>query len=180
MYTLNLLPPKIQQQSAITETRQRWTRASVVLCLFIVGSFVVAGSAWFMLSRHAQSLQQQLEATRLAQSKNSATDITATTTQLNTTIKTFAAAIDVPQQWSRNAVTVLQLLPKGTSLSEFSLDAANVFHLVGTADTRQTFLNLDAALKKSPVVTNISTTSTASKRTDVPFDYTGTLTAATP
>lgn len=175
MYSLNLLPPKVQQESAKTDMIRYWVRAATLVFVSALISSGILAAAWIMLSRHAQSLQSQLSATQADQRKNSATDITTTTTKLITTMKTIGATLGTPNIWSANELIVLQLVPKGALITEFTLEATGSFHITGIADTRQTFITFDTAIKGSPLLTGVTTTLSASRRTDVPFNYSGTL-----
>jgi Tfp pilus assembly protein PilN len=175
MSTLNLVPPEIQRETQAENRQRLWWHIIITLFIFAFLADGVLTATWLMLDRHATTITTELRQLQDEQRQNTATDITATTNELNATIKTVSTLLPTSPAWGSNIATVLKLLPTGISLTEVSVDATGAVHLVGTCDTRQTFINLDAALRNAKTLTNITTKSKASKRTDVPFDYTATL-----
>ncbi|MBI5466654.1 MAG: hypothetical protein HY975_00350, partial [Candidatus Kerfeldbacteria bacterium] len=84
-------------------------------------------------------------------------------------------SLGTSRQWSTVLSNLLALLPADVTVS--SLDVLNngKVTLTGVAATRQSFLALDEAMKKSPLLTGVTTASQPSKRTDLPFSYTAVL-----
>ncbi len=147
----------------------------IILLVFAVVGVGGLQVVSFMLQQHADTIHEHLLSLQQQQAQNSSTDISATTSTLNDTIKTLRSTLGTPQSWSANAAVVLRALPTGTTLSQLTIGPGRAFHVVGIADTRQTFLSLDSALQNPDVFSNVRTSSTASKRQSVPFDYQGTI-----
>lgn len=145
----------------------------VVLTILSLAGTAVGVVTWRMMQAHATSVTDTLAQLQRKQTSDNGTDITTTTGTLNTTIKSMTTALGTPQSWSALTQTVFTILPAGVTLTKFTLAPNGAFTLSGTADSRQTFVSLDQTLKQDPRLKNVSTTSTASKRTDVPFDFTG-------
>ncbi len=173
MIILNLIPPEQKHDLESSWLYRHWFSASVLLAIFAILSTATFSTTWYVLARHAKEVNHTLTTIQQQQAKNSSTDITATTTQLNRTIVALNTTLATPRPWSINTTTIISLLPSGVTLSLLSIQNNGAFHLVGIADSRQTFLTLDQALKGSTKLAQITTTSTASKRTAVPFDYSG-------
>jgi Tfp pilus assembly protein PilN len=70
---------------------------------------------------------------------------------------------------------VLDSLPSGVTVTTFALNPGGAFQISGLADSRQIFINLEQVLKNNPRLKNVATASSASKRTAVPFDFSGTV-----
>lgn len=173
MLTLNLIPPKTKQELHSGVLYRNWLRSLIVLAVF--GLFGTGGlfSAQMMMHRHAAATHQELLTIQQRQAKNAGSDLTTTTGALNTTIKTIATVLGSPRSWNRDTAIVLSSLPTGTTLSELTLIGAGKFRLVGITDSRQTFVTLEQQLKDNPQLEQVTTASTASKRTAVPFDFSG-------
>ncbi|MEK7537874.1 MAG: hypothetical protein AAB619_02800 [Patescibacteria group bacterium] len=177
MLSLNLIPPQQKTDIQTTAMLRHWRRGLVMLAvLTVVGTGGVI-TAWQLLAGHARQVQGELTALQQRQSTRGETDITATTGTLNTTIKILSTTLGRPQSWSRNAAMVLAALPSGTTVSDLMIQAGGRFRLVGVADSRQTFVALEQTLKTHPQLQQVTTSSTASKRTAVPFDFTGLVVA---
>jgi hypothetical protein len=180
MMTLNLIPPDVKRDFASAERLRRWMGACTILTILLSLTAVGITGGWFLLQRHAQDVAAELTATQQRQQLSNDKDITGTTTTLNSTIKQLSAAVGTPRSWGRDISTILQGFPTDIVLSDITVQSNGQFRLVGIANSRQAFLQLDDVLKKNPRLTSVATTSTASKRTAVPFDYTGTVTPPTP
>lgn len=174
MLALNLIPPQLKADHQTIILWRRWFSAlRVLLILVIIGT---AGSAtiWQLLVRHELTIREDFN--RLQQQGIGAgTDITTTTSKLNATIQTVSATLGTPQSWTELTEAVLDSLPGGVTVSNFILNPGGTFQISGLADSRQIFINLEQSLKNNPRLKNVTTTSSASKRTAVPFDFSGTV-----
>ncbi len=178
MLNLNLLPPRNKQALQQASVSRQWMHGIIVLLLMTcIGTGVVIGT-WSILKRHAQHVHATLETLRQQQAQSTGTDIAKTTSELNSTIKTLDATLGTPRSWAADTALLLATLPTGVTLSSTTMQANGSFHLIGIAQSRQVFETLDQALKSSPHLSKVNTTSTASKRTAVPFDYTGQIISA--
>lgn len=173
MLALNLVPPKIKSEQRSSASLHQWLSIMVILTVFSLLGTAAGVVIWQLMERHAKTVHTELTQLQQKQSAANGTDITTTTSALNTTIKTVSTALGTPQSWATLSQTVFATLPSGVTLTKFSLAPNGAFTISGTADSRQTFVNLDQSLKKDSRLRNVATTSTASKRTDVPFDFTG-------
>lgn len=175
MPNLNLIPPQQKADLRQSAVLRHWRRVlSTFMTASVLGVLFGIGGLW-MLNRHAQDISTDLRALEQKQKQNLATDLTATTTALNSTIKTVGDLLGQPQSWSRDTAVVLATVPSGVTVTSVTMQLNHRFRLIGTADTRATFLELDQAMKTSTLLTQVTTTSTASKRLAVPFDYSGTV-----
>lgn len=175
MLLLNIIPPAIKNDYRSTEQLDHWRNVAISALVTILIGTAGAVGAWVMMDRHATTVATELRQLQQTQSTANGKDITATTGQLNTTIKLLTATLGTPRSWSSNTATIITGLPKAISISSLTIEASGQFHLIGTADTRQSFVQLEEALKSNTQLSKIATTSTASKRTDVPFDFSGTV-----
>lgn len=175
MITLNLIPPAIKRDYQSSEQLHHWLSAIIVVTLTVAIASAGTVGLWMMMERHATAIKADLTSLQQQQATASGKDITSTTGQLNTTIKTLTSALGAPQAWSAQTTKVLNGLPLAITISSLTIQHNGQFHLIGVADSRQSFVQLDTALKANPQLSNIATTSTASKRTAVPFDFTGTI-----
>jgi Tfp pilus assembly protein PilN len=174
MLALNLIPPQLKAEHQTIVVWRRWFSALRVLLILVIIGTAGSVAVWRLLVRHEQVIRDDFN--RLQQQGIGAgTDITTTTSKLNTTIQTISATLGTPQSWTELTRTVLDGLPSGATVSTFVLNPGGVFQINGLADSRQTFINLEQALKNNPRLKNITTTSSASKRTAVPFDFSGTV-----
>lgn len=175
MITLNLIPPAIKHDYQTKEQLRHWLRALAVITLTVAVATAGAVGLWVMLGQHAQTVKKDLAAYEQQRTASSGKDITSTTSQLNTTIKVLTSALGEPQAWSSQATTVLNGLPTAIVITSLNIQRNGQFHLIGVADSRQSFVQLETTLKANTSLSNVATTSTASKRTAVPFDFTGTI-----
>lgn len=180
MLQLNLLPPTLKHDLSAQESNRHWRSSFIILLVFCLVGISGLLTTKIYLQRHADAVHAELLELQRRQAEDASTDITATTNTLNTTIKQLRTAVPALQYWDRDLLTVLHALPAGVRLTEVQVSAGHVFRVTGTADTRQTFLALDTALKNPATFSKVTTTSSASKRQDVPFDYTGTITTPLP
>lgn len=175
MLALNLIPPQVKVERQAAVVLQRWLSAlRILLILVLIGT---AGSVvvWQLLVRHDAAVQADFTLLQQQQGVGTDTDITATTSKLNTTIQTISATLGAPQSWPELTRAVLDILPSGVTITAFTLNPGGAFQITGTADSRQTFINLEQLLKNNPRLKSVTTVSSASKRTSVPFDFSGTV-----
>lgn len=179
MPSINLIPPQQKAELKRTLFLSRWLRsATLVLVLSLLGTGI-AVTAWQMMRQRATTVHQELVQLEQDQAKVASKDISDKTNELNTTITMVAKTLGQPQRWSADAVTVLSAVPAGNTVHEVSLQTDGRFRLIGVADTRSSFLALDQSIKTNARFSQVKTTSAPSKRTAVPFDYTGVLNPAT-
>lgn len=175
MITLNLLPPAVKRNYESAEQLHHWLRALIVVALTVfVGTAGVVG-LWVMLDRHASTVRTELQEVHDRQATSSGQDIETITQQLNTTIKLLTTTLGTPRSWTSDTADILSGLPTTISISSVEIKNNGQFHLVGVADSRQSFVQLEGVLKTNTKLSNIFTTTTASKRVAVPFDFTGQL-----
>lgn len=173
MLSLNIIPPAVKTELRTAAALVRWLKVAMILLLLVSLGSAAAVAAWRMLDQHAAATHRDLVAQRQRLSLDAKNDITATTVTLNATIKSLSAALGQAKSWSSLSATVLTGVPTGLTITDLTLQASNQFRFKGTAATRETFVLLDQALKTNPGLTKVTTTLAASKRTAVPFDYTG-------
>lgn len=149
-----------------------------LLVAVLIGTIGIVG-LWFMLNRHADQTQTELQKLQQQQASSDGKDITSTTNRLNATINTLTTTLGTPRAWSTDTITVMTGLPSTISISSLTIFPDGKFQLIGTAESRQTFVQLETTLKSNPKLTAVATVSTASRRTSVPFDFTGSILAPT-
>jgi len=172
---LNLIPPAVKQEYHSSEQFNHWRNVATVAVVTVLIGTAGAIATWMMMERHSTAVAATLQKIQQTQATTNGQDITATTGQLNTTIKTLTTTLGTPRSWSSDTANILIGLPSTISIQSLTVQANGQFNLVGLADTRQSFVQLEGALKANPKLSKIATTSTASKRTSVPFDFSGTL-----
>lgn len=179
MPNLNLIPPQQKTDLRQSIVIRHWRRAVTMMMLFALLGLGFGITSYVLLRQHAGDVAAQLEKLDQQRKQDAATDLPATTTSLNTTIKTISELLGQPQSWSRDNAVILGIVPSGVTVTNLTLQLNHRFRLTGTADTRSTFLELDQAMKGSKLLTQVVTPSTASKRLAVPFDYSGFVLPAT-
>lgn len=177
MLSLNLIPPQLKAEYQSASSRHRWLVALNTLAVLIIIGTAGSTTAWQLLERHGRNVRNELLQTQKQQGVGTGTDITTITGQLNTTIQTLAAALGTPQAWPELARSVIDILPAGATVTEFSLAPNGAWRIIGLTDSRQTFVSLEQTLKNNPLLSKVTTASTASKRTAVPFDFSGIVAA---
>ncbi len=173
MLALNLIPPQLKSDLHAADVIQRWMWAIGLLAGLLTLGTVGLLSADRMLASHADRIHTDLIALQQRQIQNAGSDITSTTSNLNSTIKTLTATLGQPDHWAQQTTLVLAALPSGVTVNSLDLTPTGKFHLIGEADTRQTFLTLQQSLTTNHDLGQVKTSSTASKRSAVPFDFTG-------
>lgn len=179
MLALNLIPPQLKDERQAVAVLKRWLSALRVLLFIVIFGTVGSIAAWQFLVRHDAAIQSDFDRLQQQQGVGTGTDITATTGKLNTTIQTISTTLGTPQSWPELTRTVLDILPDGVTITTFTLNPSGTFQITGSAESRQSFINLEQLLKNSPRLKNVTTTSSASKRTAVPFDFSGIVLPAT-
>ena len=154
--------------------------AVMVLAVMVVIGTGSLAAFYFMLNAHSAEVKEQLAHVRLSQTTTKGKDISATTSQLNTTIISLAIALGTPRSWASDTAVIEAGLPSAVTITSLTINVNGSFRLVGTADSRQSFVQLQEALTKNAKLKDVTTKSTASKRVDVPFDFTGTLLTTAP
>ena len=179
MLNLNLVPPQLKAEHQSASSRHRWLVALNILAVLIIIGTAGSATAWQLLKRHGRNVHDELLQAQKQQGVGTGTDITTITSQLNATIQTMGTALGAPQAWSELAGLVIHNLPAGATIAEFSLTPNGAWRITGITDSRQTFVSLEQSLKNNPRLSKVTTTSTASKRTAVPFDFSGIVSAPT-
>lgn len=174
MTLLNLLPADVRQRLEQTRRLSRWQSSLWWLAAncIVLGVVVFFVSTW--LGIHQETLRTQNISTSTAGDKR-AQSITAQTQRLNSTIQMLTATIGSEHDWSASAQAVLQLLPADVTVSKLTVTSLGQVTLTGEAKTRQAFLQLQSILTSTTALKNVTTTSTASKPTNVPFAYSARL-----
>lgn len=170
MIRLNLLPAERKHQAALWLELDHWQPTMLSL---MVGSIVILLVSIFvglLLGIHDTSLQAQLKS-KTTTGDQKVTLVTSQIEGLNTTIDSVARQTTTPRSWAKDVATVLNILPDNVTVTTFSLSAAGEIQLEGVAATRLAFLALQSTLTSSSVFKSVSTTSSASKRENVPFVY---------
>lgn len=177
---LNLLPPNYKQEQSRNELWHSWQRAVVLLAVVSLLSVGAAFAEHMWLQHRADLLSgtiSQLQAQSTASQKE---NITTVTTTLNGTIKSLGQLVEPTRAWSHDLSAVMAIIPSDNNLQSLTLSAGGNLTLIGVARTRASFIALDEALKASPLLKNVKTTSTPSKRDNLPFTYSAVLIASTP
>ncbi len=175
MITLNLIPPTMKRDLGSSQLLHHVLNSVTILAVIIlIGTGGMIGG-WVMLSRHASTVKAELQQLQQRQGKSDGQDITTITSRLNSTIKTLDSTLGWPRSWGSDLATILTGLPSTISISNLTVQSNGQFHLMGVADSRQSFVQLQTALKANAGLSGVTTSSTASKRTAVPFDFSGKL-----
>ncbi len=173
MLALNLLPPKVKTSyiaaAFFSHLRHILLSGFIILLIGNIGAMGIQ----FLLHRHATATQSELESQKNNQATSNGQDITHITSELNATIKMVATTLGEPRSWASDVSVILNGLPAAITISELTMNPNGQFTLVGKADSRQAFIEVENALKNNTRLQKITTTSTASKRTALPFTFSG-------
>jgi Tfp pilus assembly protein PilN len=145
-----------------------------VICLLGVQAEIIT------FEQRSQRLSAELTQLQTSARNNSAKDVTQKTTAVNATVNILATALGTPRAWAKDGSSVLSILPANVTVQKLTLQDNGQIQLTGLAKTRAVFLALQEALTSSPILQNVTTSSTASKKDDVPFDYQAALKAPAP
>lgn len=175
MIVLNLLPAERKKGVATILTMERWRPsmlASTIVILLLVGAMQVV--TW-QLQRHQNDIHAQFEAQQKSLAEKETGDIRQTTLHLNDTIKQLATLTARPRAWSTDSAAILSGLPADITVSNLTIQASGQVQLEGLAKTRASFLALTKALEQNKALSSVKTSSTASKRDNIPFAFTAVL-----
>lgn len=174
MITLNLLPADRKHRAEVSAEEARWLPAMLTVALVAV---LLAGGSFFLgslLTVRQESLDAQLQSLQTT-GQRKLSDIVNQTTKLNTSINLLSTKIGTVRSWSSDLASVINLLPADITVTALNLTSTGQLRLEGVAKTRLSFLSLQTALTNTPLLKNVTTKSTASKRENVPFVYTAQL-----
>jgi Tfp pilus assembly protein PilN len=132
----------------------------------------------FLMQRHSDALTIDARHAREQAAATPSADVTKLTQQVNNQIAILKKTLGTGRPVRTPAVTILNAMPKGVAITKLSFESTGIVRIEGVADTRSTFLQLQDVMKTLTVLKNATTTSTASKREQLPFIYTAKL--ATP
>lgn len=173
--SLNLLPPTAKRVVRLEELYDRWRGGlltlSVVLALLAGG---LSAERW-LLAAHDEDLQAELQHQQAIINQKGALDITRATLEVNNKITLLSSALPVSRHWSATIGPILAELPAGIVVDTLEISSAGKVTLKGVAQTRASFLALQAAMATSSALDQPTTTDTASKRENLPFTYVANL-----
>lgn len=180
MKALNLLPPERRALIRRVKELSRWQAAAWSLTVFsIIGAGGLVVLDRFMqneVSTVSTEFHQRLAAT----DQTELGTIRRNIEEFNQTSALLHQSLPGTTGWAVDLVELLNTLPTGITLQSTILRADGSLTLTGTAAARADFLALDEKLKGSPWLKNVATTSTPSKREDLPFVYTAILSVTRP
>lgn len=170
--SLNLLPPTYQHKLAARALWRQWRLAAIALAIVsvLITASLLSQQRWF--DRRLVQLDRQVTQLQQASTGPQSENITSITTALNGTIKELTQVVDAPRAWSYDLSLVMAIIPSAVTLQTVSLSSDGSLTLSGVAKTRASFIALDEALKKSPLLQSVTTTATPSRRENLPFTYT--------
>lgn len=174
MINLNLLPAQLKKAAHQSLEFSRWQPAMLMITFSSIIIFMATFFIHSLLSVHGQSIKAQFTASQTTSTKRTG-DITAQTSQLNTTTASLATGLTKPRSWANDLGKIIAILPADVTLTSINLTSDGHIKIDGTAKTRLAFLSLQTTLTSSPLLKNVTTTSTASKRDNVPFSYSAVL-----
>lgn len=178
MITLNLLPAADKATVLRQAVLRRWRSAVAIFFVVTIVAGLGLEAERFLLRQHQRDVSLRLGQLQAEAARSTSADITETTQRLNRTVTALNGVSAHPRSWARDVSAVLAALPNTVTLSRVSLAADGVLTLEGVTTTRATFLSLQQLLTSSPLLTSVSTNSTASKRDNVPFLYTAVVKAS--
>lgn len=174
MIALNLLPPQIRRAQARAIIFEAWKRAMVVLAI----GCILINAGLFAMAHMLQVRQQRVESdfTKLSQQVDNSDlgTIRRNITTLDDTLRSVSQIIPTDRNWAGEMSKLVQSLPAGVLVTQLDWTPAGSITLHGIAKLRSDFVDLDAALKANPNLTNVQTSSQASRRDTLPFEYTAT------
>lgn len=174
MISLNLLPAEQKHDVALSREEARWQPAIMIVAIVSIVMVIAVYFGQAVLSLRLQTLDSQLQSLQTA-GQQKLTDVIDQTTKLNADISLVDAKLGTVRSWSKDMAAILQLLPPDIAVTSLVVDTQGQVRLEGVAATRLSFLSLQTALTSSSILKNVSTTSTASKRDNVPFIYSAQL-----
>ncbi len=170
MIELNLLPIEQKQRADVRRQLERWQPAMVAVMAGTVACSLVGVFVGLLLNIHDSSLKSQLDSNH-SSSNQKAVEITGQIQSLNFTISSLSAPLAMTRSWSHDLVRVINEIPDAITLTKLHVTSTGEVQLEGVAQNRLAFLSLQTALTNSQVLSHVTTTSTASKRENVPFIY---------
>lgn len=169
---LNLLPSEYKIELTKKRLWREWRRAAVLVAIVTVMATAGLAVGQYRLQQSADRLQGEIDALQRQKADAPSEDITTVTTTLNTTIVGLTQAMANPRSWASDLSRIASLIPAGITIQSMAVTGSGSVQLEGTAATRQSFISLDDALQTSPFLQQVTTTSTPSKRDNLPFVYT--------
>jgi len=176
---LNLLPPTLQAQRRAEARFSAINRLLRIPTIGIVLTIILTQSALFLMQQHYQSLRKDEMRAREEAAATPSADVTKLTQRVNNQISVLRKSLGTTRNFHNPVVTLLNSFPAGITITKITIEPAGTVRIEGVADTRSSFLLLQDVMKSSSVVKNATTTSTASKREQLPFIYTGKLAVPT-
>ncbi len=175
MTALNLLPPERKVGLRTRQEVGRLRKTLVFVTLGCLASIIAIMVINITLVQQLTASEKLLQTWRDLSAKRESGQVQSVTTHLNQSIiglqKLFA-----PLSFQRTSLgSLFSIIPKDVTLTSATFSTDGNFTLVGVAATRASFLALRTALEQSPAISSPTTTSTASQRENLPFEYTGKL-----
>lgn len=175
MFRLNLLPTDRKRAWALAQRLQQWRGAMIIVVLVCI----FANAGMYLFDR-VQADATSVSVTDLAtwqalNAKRESGQVTRTTQQLNTTIIGLKSLFAPLSTHLGSVSFFLAALPDDIQLTNCIIKSDGSFTLTGIAATRASFLALRTALDDTKLVNHLATSSTASLREKLPFEYTGSL-----
>ena len=175
MTSLNLLPPERKIDLRTRQEVRRWRRAVVLSLLGCVVSIMGVVVMEMTLAQQLATSEKSLQTWKDLSAKRESGQVQAVTTHLNQSIAGLQALFS-PLSLQRTALgSFFSIIPKEVTITSATFAPDGSFTLAGVAATRASFLALRTALEQSPTISASTTTSTASQRENLPFEYTGKL-----
>lgn len=175
MTSLNLLPPERKADLHTRQEARRWRQAVVFVVLGCLISIVGVIVMEMALTQQVATSEKSLQTWKDLSAKRESGQVQAVTTHLNQSIAGLQTLFS-PLSLQRSALgSFFSIIPKDVTLTSATFAPDGSFTLAGVAATRASFLALRTALEQSPAITAPTTTSTASQRENLPFEYTGKL-----
>jgi len=171
---LNLLPPADQASRRLLQRYHVWLQIARWPAILVICLLVIAQATSFRLARHQTTIQAEEIRVKAEASASPSGDVTKMTAEVNEAVTRLLAARSTFVFPSRVA-TLLNTIPTDIRIQKIDIKDSGQVTIEGVAATRASFLAIDQALKQASFLTRVATTSTASKREDLPFTYTATF-----
>lgn len=176
---LNLLPPPLQAQR---RAEGRMAMINRLLRIPTIGALVILFATQgvvMIMQQHYHALQRDEVRAREEAAATPSADVTKLTQRVNNQIALLRKTLSTTRNLHAPIVSLLNSFPSGVSITKITFEPNGNVKIEGIADTRSTFLTLQEVMKSSTVIKNATTASTASKREQLPFIYTGRLAPVT-
>jgi Tfp pilus assembly protein PilN len=168
---LNLLPPDQKRLVSEVHVVTHWRGGLLLIAIFSL--MMVGGLVWTNadMQNRAQQLDEQLHHQQSVLQKSGTTDITAATVRLNIEIGLLSQALVSNRKWSDTAQDLISLATDKVRITKVVINARRQVTIEGVAETRVSFISFGTALQQAKSLSNVTTTSTASLRENLPFIY---------